>query len=96
MSTLLERKLQKALDQRDCESIDRIMPILFPDYISGYAMTLIAYNEECNIKACDLIRLRLNFPNMTFSLLFCFSENIIRGLCNISEEDLAILDPPCG
>lgn len=96
MSTLLERRLQEALDNGDCESIDKIMPKLFPDYTEGYAKTLIAYNEECDIKACDLIRFRLNFPNMIFSALFTHETSILKGLCDISEEDLAILDPPCG
>jgi hypothetical protein len=96
MSTLIERLLQKALDEANIFEIDQIMPKIYPDYDYRYAKTLIIYNEECGIDAYDLYRLKGNFPNMPFMSLFHFEVNLIRGLCNISEEDLAILNPPCG
>jgi len=96
MSLLIERLLQKALDTRDIESLNEIMPKLFPDYDYRYAEVLFAYNEEEDINGFDLVRLKGNFPNMKFSGLFTNETSLIRGFCNISEEDLAILDPPCG
>ena len=96
MSTLIERLLQKALDEGNTSAIDQIMPKIFHDYDVEYAKTLIAYNTECGIDGYDLVRLRGNFPNMTFMALFYFDVNLIRGLCNICDEDLEILNPPCG
>jgi hypothetical protein len=96
MSLLIERLLQKALNMRDYEAINRIMPKIFPDFDSEYIRALISYNEEEDINAYDLVRLKGNFPNMKFASLFHYEVGLVRGLCNISEEDLEILNPPCG
>lgn len=92
----LESNLQKAFDERDCESIGRIMPNLFPDYREEYAETLIRYNAENNIKASDFLKIKINFPYMTCRTLFSNNPDFIKNLCDISEEELAFLNSPCG
>ncbi|WP_088185858.1 hypothetical protein [Desulfosporosinus sp. FKA] len=93
--TTLERELQKALDLGDLQRISQIMPKLFPDFDPEYAETLIAYNQQYDINSSRLVRLRLNFPNMKFIGLLTHEPSLIRGLCDIDEEDLVKLNPPC-
>lgn len=74
-------ELQKALDTRDVDSINHLMSTIYPDYSSDRVRVLIAYNEECDIKAKDLIKFRKNYPNTPYMALFCFAEKDIKAFC---------------
>ena len=88
----LAEELQKALDERDHELINRIMFRLYLDYDEHYAETLIRYNEESNIKAADWVKVKVNFPTLTAFMLFSRDELFIRNLCEVSEEEMELMN----
>lgn len=88
MLTELQRILfQIALDDCDIGSIDSIMPLLFKDYDSEYARTLVAYNRECDIRAADLVNYRRYYPKATFAHLFCFEPEMIKLMCRTNLKE---------
>lgn len=91
----LAEELQKALDERDYGMINKIMNKLYLDYSEENAETLIRYNEECNIKAADLVKIKVNFPMLTAFVLFNRDEKFIKNLCDVSEEELELMSSMC-
>ena len=77
----LQLSLQLALDNRDCDRINDLMVQLYTDYHKDYLRAIIAYNEECNIKAEDLIKFKILYPKVKFNALFCFTEERVKELC---------------
>lgn len=91
----LKFELQKALDAREHTLINKIMSHLFLDYSDEYADDLIRYNEECDIKASDWVKIKVNFPTMTAFILSNKDEQFIKGLCEVSEEELELMNSFC-
>ncbi|KUO66150.1 MAG: hypothetical protein APF84_12575 [Gracilibacter sp. BRH_c7a] len=79
--------LQQAMDEADTITINKIMPLLFVDYLQSYAPVLVAYNKEANIKAVDIVSLKRLNPRIRFCCLFIFGEGLVKFMCrnNVRE-----------
>lgn len=86
MTLNTEFLLQQALDKKDTVAINQLMATIYPDYNKRQVNVLIAYNEECNIKAIDLINFKVNYPNAKYMALFCFEAEDVKKYCK--ERDV--------
>lgn len=74
--------LQNALNSRDIPKINEIMPKIFKDYDPSYARALIAYNDETDIHAADIVSFHCLNHKATFKSMFCFDEGMVKFMCN--------------
>ena len=91
----LTEELQGALDGRDVQLVDKIMSNLFLNYSEAYSPKVFRYNEECNIRAADWVKIKVNFPSVMAVMLFTRDEQFVRNLSEISEEEMELMNSLC-